>query len=382
MDILKIISTIIILVIFITGGLWLGISILLVYLIYLIVTSQNGICKKIRNNRFIKATTLISLIFILAIILRVFFIEIFSVPSSSMENTLQPGDKILVSKINYGPRMPSSPFEIPWVNLLFYINREARAAIDSVWYDYRRLKGFTNLQREDVAVFNLPGNMETYFVKRCVALPGDTLEIVDGDLKINGRVGIMPGKAKIKYRVWINDQKAFEELADNLGIRYFGLREGLDGETEILLTERQHDSVSGHHSVDSVNTFVTTPDTIPQAYPWDTSLKWTFENYGPVVIPAKGMKFSMTKENQILYKQILEECEGIYPVITDSDFYSNGKLLKEYTFTHDYYFMMGDNRYNSFDSRGWGFVSEEGIVGRAMVVLFSKSIKRTVLPIL
>ncbi len=142
-----------------------------------------------KARKWVKTIFTFTGIFVIAILFRVFVIEIYSIPSGSMEDTLHPGDKVLVNKLVYGPKLPSSPYDIPWVNLIWYLQANASANIDSVYWQHRRLKGFSTIKRADVMVFSHPlwGGRNNFFIKRCVALPGDTLAIESGRVKINGR---------------------------------------------------------------------------------------------------------------------------------------------------------------------------------------------------
>lgn len=359
-----------------SGVVWLAFSVVLIFMIWKLFSSDIIFIVKLRKRTFPFSILIFTGVFLLAIYLRVFFFEIFAVPSSSMENMLQPGDKILVSKLSYGPRMPASPFEIPWINLVFYLNKEARAAIDSTWYDYKRLNGIGRIKRNNVVVFNLTDNKDSYFVKRCVGLPGETLAIKDGDIYINDKVISSPESVKRKYRAWIIDVQSFKLLTEELVVRYSYVQNDNNQSSEIILTEQEYEAVKHHFCIDSVSHIITKSDTVPQAYPFDEHFLWTFENFGPVVIPHEGMVIDLTMQNYLLYKKIFGNYEGPFLELREGKVYDHNKQVEQYTFTQDYYFMMGDNRNNSFDSRGWGFVPKEGIVGKAVLVLFSNNLSR------
>lgn len=351
----------------ITGLLWLilGLAIIAVTYLFFSVVSKHG------KPKWLITFLVFVTIFIIAISARIFLLEIYSIPSGSMENTLLPGDKVLVSKLNYGPRMPGSPFEVPWVNLFFYLNKEARASSDSAWYNYKRLKGYSKIERNDITVFNFPKKKETYFIKRCIGLPGEKLEIKNGFVFCNNLQIEFPKKAKIKYHVWTNDYEKLLALIDSLELPHYGFYYRKKTYHELILNPQQHWDIKNAPCIDSINIAVSQPDTVPHTYPHNIHFLWTFENFGPVLIPQKGMQIKLTPNIYYLYKKVFKNYERQTFTFENNRVYGNGKLIEYYTFKQDYYFMMGDNRHNSYDSRGWGFVPEEAIAGKAMVVLFS-----------
>lgn len=312
-----IILSIMVIAIGINGLYWLAIGILIMSGIYFLYTSNIKIFVWVRGNRFLNPIAFILLIFVFSISLRVFLIEIFAIPSGSMENTLIKGDKILVSKLNYGPALPRSPFDIPWLNLIWYLKAKASANFDSVFWNYRRLSGYTHLNNNEVVVFLHPlrKQKDNFVVKRCVGIAGDTLQIKNGTVSINGRSLPVPDLVK-------------------------------------------QDSTSDNDSTQRV-------------YPKSKIFSWTFKNYGPVVIPRKGMTINLTNQNYLIYQRTINRLEKKKIREKDGLFYLNEEPVTTYTFRHNYYFMMGDYRSGSEDSRFWGFVPEEDIVGKAVVVLFS-----------
>ncbi len=357
---------------FTLGLIWLSISTLVVVGLILLFSSKLRLLVWLRKKVIFSISTAIIGIILLAVFFRVFLIEIYSIPSGSMEDTLLPGDKVLVSKLNYGPRMPGSPFEIPWVNLLFYLNKEARASADSTWYGYIRLKGYSEVQRNDVFVFNFPHNKKNFFIKRCMGLPGETLEVKNGVVLCNGNKLDFPEQAKIKYKVWTNDISRFLYLTDSLELHLPGFYSNRqEFYREVTLSPQQYQTIKNASCIDSLCIVAAQPDTIQHTYPHNKHFLWTFENFGPVLIPKRGMQIELTPVNYFLYKEIFDKYEGQNFSFMNNQVFSNEEPVKYYSFKQDYYFMMGDNRYNSFDSRGWGFVPEEAIVGKAVLVLFS-----------
>ena len=311
--------------------------------------------------------------FFVTICSKVLFVEIYSIPSSSMENSLLSGDKVFVSKLNYGPRLPGSPFEIPWINLLFYLNKEARASSNSTWYNYKRLKGYSNIKRNDIAVFNFPHKKEIHFIKRCIGLPGETLHVKNGHVICNKQELRLPATAIMRYNVWPNNIQKYLALADSLELPGLGIYHNRRREKyrELVLNQKQYNAFKNARCIDSLFITANKPDTIPHTYPHNRRFLWTFENFGPVLIPEKGMQIELTPNNYYLYKKVFENYEKQNFTFENNQVFKDSKPIKYYTFKQDYYFMMGDNRHNSYDSRGWGFVPEEAIVGKAVLVLFS-----------
>ena len=316
--------------------------------------------------------TLFITIILLAVCLRVFVFEIYTIPSNSMANTLITGDKILVSKLNYGPKLPRSPFEVPWLNVVFYLNKKARAKADTTWWKYKRLPGFSEINRGDIFVFQFPGNKNEPFVKRCMALPGDTFQIIDSDIFINSRLQSLPVESKKVYRVWYNNINSFYKIADSMNIPAYGWWTAGQGSfTEINLSSRRKEELSGIACIDSITSGIKATDYKTKYYPWHEHYSWTLNNMGPFIIPGKELKIKPDENNVILYKKILEKFEHVNITKDSTEWEVNGNLVGDYRFKQDYYFMLGDNRNASNDSRYWGFVPEDHIIGKACFVLFS-----------
>lgn len=358
---------------FFMGIFWLALPVcLLAVIMHLFV--QFKIHEKFKKRKWLLSVLTFAAVFIAAILVRVFFIEIYSIPSGSMEDTLVPGDKIVVNKLNYGPELPRSPFEIPWINLFFYMNKEARAGMDSLWWNYNRLQGFSKVQRGHVLVFRHPiwGDRNNFFIKRCVALPGDTFSVENSRVQINGN--LLPETKKVikGYEVWTKDSRQLYRIADSLEVNLgWQARSTEKSSSELFLTNEQKDQLLQRKWIDSVQVKVCTNDSSHWVSPKKKEFGWTIDNFGPLIIPYKGMVIPLTDRNYLLYKQTIIRLEHAELKKTDGMFYVDGTIAGEYTFRHNYYFMMGDNRNNSRDSREWGFVPEENIVGKASFILFS-----------
>lgn len=292
-----------------------------------------------------------------------------------MEDTIIPGDKILMSKLSYGPRLPSSPFEIPWINIAFYLNKKQRAKADSVWWQYKRLHGFSKVKHNHTVVFNSVDKAGEAMIKRCMGLPGDTLEIKKAVVYTNGKV--IPEKPSLKLfsRVLFNNNAQAASLLDSIKPEaYFGRYE----ETKYIstyLNRIQKETLLAAGCIDSVIIEKNRPDTAWQTFPYDSLFKWSIDNYGPVVIPAKGMTIQLNKESYMLYREIITRFEETTIAFKGSQIMINGQETTSYTFKYNYYFMLGDNRHDSRDSRYWGFVPEQNIIGKAVLILFSNGSK-------
>jgi len=356
------------------GLYWLATGLLFVGGITILYLSQLRFFVLIRKRGWVSTTISLFAIFILAISLRVFLFEIYNIPSGSMEDTLITGDKVLVNKLQVGPRMPKSPFEIPWINLIFYLNKNARAEMDSTWWNYNRLSGQRSIQRNDVLVFNFPDDEKTYFIKRCIGLPGDSLKITRGKTLVNGEIDQEPILSKSKFLFYVNNAVAYSKLTDSLSIQCYWYENSDNKLSIVTLTPIQFLKIKKAPSIDSIIQVNVVYDTIPRVFPYNDRFKWTIDNFGPMYIPKAGATIRLDENSYVLYQNILRKFEKVQVDLKDGLVYVNQKPEISYTFRNNYYFMMGDNRHNSIDSRFWGFVPEELIVGKASLILFSNDL--------
>jgi signal peptidase I len=335
---------------------------------------RNQVARFFKNYRVAAGLLLIPGALAMAIALRLLVLSIFNIPSDSMVGTLWVGDRILVSKLHYGPRLPASPFEVPWLNVLFYLSSDANEKVDLEWWKPCRLKGLGSVQQGDVVVFNLPGDKKNTYIKRCIGLPGDTLKIVKSEVSVNESLMNEATTVMDYYKVWVSDTLQFQHLLNTLKVT---------GKTTQSVNERPYVEIHVEKSllkdiqssacIDSVRPKLLPPAICYGLFPGENAYQWSVDDFGPVIIPKKGMMIALTPDNLLRYGTVLEQSEKVHLEKRGDQYWDDGKPIKEYIFTKDYYFMMGDNRHNSCDSRYWGFVPEDYIVGKAVMVLCSNN---------
>ena len=355
---------------------WLAFGIFIIGGFFLFIQSNFGIAKAFRKKFWLYVISSLLVLVVVAISMRVFMFDVFDIPSNSMENTLLVGDKIIVSKLNYGPRLPKSPFEISWVNLFVYMNKEARAAIDSTWWDYKRLNGFTKVKRNDVVIFNHPDDYKHFYVKRCVGLPGEVIEIKNGIVFTNNVKNSSVAKIKNTYKVWCKNKLLLTKALHNIKLNENVIRRNNNSQSTLFLTHQEYESLKKNKIIDSIKIL---------DYPIKINTDKFFKNdsilistnfWGPMEIPQKGKDTKITKENYCFFHKILKKHEGIDLQQNGNYFYVDGVKANSYKFKQNYYFMLGDNRHNSVDSRYWGVVPEENIIGKAVMVMYSSNDNR------
>ncbi len=332
-----------------------------------------------------------------ATIVHTYFIQPFTIPTSSMENSLLVGDFLFVSKLNYGARAPETMVAapmihdtLPLVHTKSYLNRPK--------LPYFRIPGFESIKHNDIVVFNWPVDTVPYFgyhgpksytkpidkkshyVKRAIGIPGDSLSIKDGQVYLNHKALAFPDRAK--------PQTSYEVKSKGGGFSPSYLYKHYDY-TEPLyrnqngnfvfqsLTEENAKKLSANPNVASIEKIIAPKGENGHVFPLGKRPEWNADNYGPIYIPKKGATTKLTEENLPFYKRIIEVYEGSeidQPqkiTLKDHQIYLNGKPIDSYTFKLDYYWMMGDNRHNSEDSRYWGYVPETHIVGKPIFIWLS-----------
>jgi signal peptidase I len=309
-------------------------------------------------------------------ILRTFLIQGAFIPSQSMEKTLLSGDFIFISKWQYGPRTPMTLLAMPFMHQHMPFSNTAPSYSDLIQLPYFRLPGFSEVKREDIMVFNYPMEIErpvdkrTYYVKRCIGLPGDTLQIFAKQVIVNGDT--LTNRPNYQF---VRKIKAKNPLSqswlDSLGVTEGGLVSNML-DYEFPLTDSLTRLMAIHPDVYSVIMRLDKRDDY-HAYIFPHSRKFLFNNdfWGPVIIPSAGMTMELNDSNIVFYERIIREYEGVELKQTGGEFFVDGESITKYTFKHNYYFGMGDNRDFSADSRSWGLIPETHVIGKAWMVFFS-----------
>lgn len=357
---------------------------------------------------------------IAAAFIRTFFIEAYKIPTPSMERTMLVGDHLFVSKFHFGARIPITPLAFPLAHHTMPI-LNTKAYLDFIQLPYFRFPGLEEVSRNDIVVFNFPEgdtvvigqeassyydllrlrdgmrfspdqltvrplDKKENYVKRCIAVGGDTLEIRDAQVYINGRKAKEVPKKQLTYRI----------VSENiLGSRFFeqfdmriAANQQINGKQlpgghgfEYLLTTydemaQQMEQVNFIKSVKPVTGFDIPGQKKGILFPGDSDhLDWNLDNYGPIWIPEQGATVQLTLDNLPFYRRIIEVYENHDLQVNGSTILIDGQAASTYTFAQNYYWMMGDNRHQSQDSRFWGFVPEDHIVGKPLFIFFSRDIE-------
>ena len=413
---------------------WLALGYILLADIYLTKYIPWGAWKK-TNNPTLKSIYdwIDDIIFALVAVyfINLFIFQNYQIPSSSLEKSLLVGDYLFV-KVSYGPRVPNTPLSFPLVqNTLPIFN--CKSYLDWPSWDYKRVAGLGQIQRNDIVVFNFPAgdtvatlqqnpdyytlvqmygreavrmNKQSFgdiiyrpvdkrenYVKRCVGLPGDSLSIRNNQVYINGKAAQNPKNMQLNYFVE-TETPLTETMFRNWGVSrddympygqpctvtdpetlsFLGFQPNANGAYNLVyrfpMTEAM---VAQVKKLPSVKKVIVEPEIIggTMYYPVDYDNGWTRDNYGPIWIPKRGATIELTPENLALYHRCIKNYEHNELEEKDGVVYINGEKATTYTFQYDYYWMMGDNRHNSADSRSWGFVPEDHIVGKPIMIWLS-----------
>jgi signal peptidase I len=411
------------------------------YLLYIsYVSKKTKYVKKISFSNFEKSIGSLVFAIVIATIVHNYILQPFVIPTGSLEKTLRVGDFLLVSKFHYGARIPSTVISFPMVHDTIPILK-TRSYMKKPQLPYIRIPGFQEIKNNDIVVFNWPADTvrkffvkekgvikprdkKSNYVKRAIGIPGDTLEIKDGVVFLNGKENKLPERAKplYTYIIFSKDgvsssklknleidgfirkfiirnlsQQSYNSLKDNIlsisntneneyliytddqGIPIkkvrelsIDVREIIDNEKELSLTFNDAKKIRNSNEFDTIYRSIEKTNYINSVFfPGNKRFNWNNDQLGPIYIPKAGKKIKLTIDDLPLYKKIIRDYENNEVEVVDNNIYINGEISSNYTFKQNYYWMMGDNRYNSEDSRVWGFVPFDHVLGKPVFIWMS-----------
>ena len=318
--------------------------------------------------------------------------EPFTIPTPSMESSLLVGDFLFVSKMHYGTRTPKTPIQFPLTHQKIW-GTNIPSYVDWIQLPQLRLPGFSSIKRNDVVVFNVPGiaennfeefdrskwldhpvDLKTNYIKRCVAVPGDEIEVRDGQVYINGETGENPEGMQYYYLVTSN-----APINDRIYEKYEISEHNTVAGNQSQVITGMHISPATAKQLEDLP-FITNVEKAtrqkgnaePNIFPSPELHPWNADFFGPLTIPAEGMEIEINHENLVTYGETIRLYDHNDNVeIRNDKLFIDGEEVTTYTFNQNYYFMMGDNRHNSLDSRYWGFVPEDHVVGKGAFIWLS-----------
>jgi signal peptidase I len=368
-----------------------------------------------KNNTIVEWLDALIFALVAVTFINIFFFQNFNIPTPSMEKSLLIGDNLFVSKVHYGPRIPQTPLSFPLVQHTLPLTKDKNSFLTWIKKDYRRLGGLQKIKNNDVVVFNYPegdtvstkwqSNISYYglvrevgrevvwkdkarfgrivtrpvdkrenFIKRCVGIHGDSIQVINNQVFVNGKPQEKVENLQFSYSVQTNGTKINQIKMDNLGIAHADVHfnAGTNTYTNLPLTTYMVSEIEKLPNVLSViaNVFLTN-SWENGTFPFSENFKWNRDNYGPIWIPEKGVTIDINTNNLPLYERLIDVYEDNDLKVKNGKIYINDEVADTYTFKMDYFWMMGDNRHNSADSRYWGFVPEDHVVGKPLFVYIS-----------
>jgi len=398
------------------GSQALAVLVPFVYIPYLGISEKEKYIKpenrvRVKKSQIREWTDAIIFAVVAASIIRIFMIEAYTIPTSSMEKSMLVGDFLFVSKLSYGPKLPNTPLAFPFVHHTMPLTKYTKSYVEWIKWPFYRFPGTTTVKHNDVVVFNYPDgdtvalkqqNQSYYglvrqvgrervwndkfnfgdivarpvdkrenYIKRCIGLPGDSIEIKDEIVFINGKQVDIPNLSQFMYIVKTDGNPINRRILKQLDITE-EVQMTESGDQVLTLTQESADKLKQLPNVKAVEKIIQPKGFWqPYIFPFDSSYAWNVDNFGPLYIPKAGATVQLTLANLPLYERIINAYELNKLEVKNGKILINGKESTSYTFKLDYYWMMGDNRHNSADSRFWGFVPSDHIVGKAVFVWLS-----------
>lgn len=310
-----------------------------------------------RVKRVLYNTSLLFLIFFIAWIFRILVFDVYQISSVSMERCLKPGSVVICNKLSLGPLVP---------DLLLNITRGKKDQDDeSTSRVPFRLKGYKAIQNKDLIILKDPETLEV-LIKRCIGEPGDTIEIKNGKLYINHRPYIEPQTVQMLYRIYYSDTIEYKFLLGEDQVPCFIKYDSIM-DTQYLaayLNASEKEYLLTHNNCDSIVLETERKDSRWRLFPYHAEKPWTLDNFGPFVVPKKGMTIALTKDNWVLYRLIINGPEKGKTGLIYKELVVDSLKQDTYSFENDYYFMLGDNRHLSRDSRYFGPVPSYLIIAK------------------